>query len=210
MQVIVVGEVGLDFLDPPEFKIEHCRNKGDLIEIIRKGFPAVFLIDMLLAPNDRLEMERELRHFDSGIMLALGDHPGEAACAELLRAGYVGVVKSDTPSDVLVRVLQAVSKGQLWFNRQTLSRILLDFVKTQSFHGLTARESEIATLIGEGLNNKEIADRLFISRETVRWHVRSLNTKLRQNEPFSKGYSRMLRIRPKNLKDPPPSARAAG
>jgi DNA-binding NarL/FixJ family response regulator len=77
-----------------------------------------------------------------------------------------------------MRALRAVIAGELWFPRATLSRVLKGFLIAQDPDRLTSREIEILGLVGSDMNNQQIADKLFISRETVRWHVKSLHAKL--------------------------------
>jgi NarL family two-component system response regulator LiaR len=87
-----------------------------------------------------------------------------------------------------------VGDGQLWFPREIISRVLKGLLIEEDLNRLTSREIEIVRLVGSGLNNQEIADKLFISRETVRWHVRALHAKLGTKDRDSlREYVRYLR-----------------
>jgi DNA-binding NarL/FixJ family response regulator len=101
---------------------------------------------------------------------------GQAAVSdeELLESGYSGVLRLDTPPAELRRALHAVLNGELWFSRMVLSIATRMRLSPKCF---SPREREIARFIAQGLTNQQIADRLFICRETVRWHVRRLNDK---------------------------------
>jgi DNA-binding NarL/FixJ family response regulator len=91
--------------------------------------------------------------------------------------GCVGLVSRDFTAEQAFRALSAVLDGELWLSRKTSSQTLLKLIREAKYH-LTSRESQILSLLGEGLKNHEIAERLFISPQTVRWHLRSLYTKL--------------------------------
>jgi DNA-binding NarL/FixJ family response regulator len=97
--------------------------------------------------------------------------------AKLLRIGCAGVLDCNADIRLIRRAIRAVASGQLWVGRAVMSRLLRALLLNDK-HKLTEREGEILHMIGEGLKNQEIAGRLFISSETVRWHLRSLYGKL--------------------------------
>ena len=110
--------------------------------------------------------------------ITIEDEKGASNCEGLVRAGFAGVLRRDCSRETFLRALQSVADGQLWFPREIISRVLKGFLIEEELNRLTSREIEILQLVGTGAKNQQIADRLFISRETVRWHVRSLNAKL--------------------------------
>jgi DNA-binding NarL/FixJ family response regulator len=97
--------------------------------------------------------------------------------ANLLRIGCVGVVSENADPKLIRKAIQTVGAGQWWVSRTTMSQLLRSLLLCEK-RKLTEREGEILHLVGEGLKNQEIAGRLFISPETVRWHLRSLYGKL--------------------------------
>lgn len=102
-----------------------------------------------------------------------------SASHDLLNLGCAGLLDENAPPEEVRRAIHAVSRGELWFSRQVLSTVIRSRqISTVTEKGLTSREKEILRLIGQGFNNQEIASALFISRETVRWHMRSLYSKL--------------------------------
>lgn len=94
----------------------------------------------------------------------------------LLCDGCVGFL-SEIRKDEMQRATRAVASGELWVSRQLLA-VLLKKLIVQCCHDLTTREAEILNLKRAGTSNSGIANRLCISRETVRWHIRQLNQKL--------------------------------
>ena len=102
----------------------------------------------------------------------------DAKIKEYIRAGYYGVLNGREKLRVIRKALQVVAQGEIWASRRIVSELVRDFARADSSRNLTPRESEILALITQGHNNREIADKLFVTRETIRWHVRSLYSKL--------------------------------
>jgi two-component system NarL family response regulator len=109
---------------------------------------------------------------------------------ELFRIGVRGCCKNDISTDQLEVVIEAVRKGELWIRRSLSWRLLNELVamtreqnqikRTVStlLSNLTRREYEIATLVGNGESNKQIARRLAITERTVKAHLTEVFRKL--------------------------------
>jgi DNA-binding NarL/FixJ family response regulator len=98
--------------------------------------------------------------------------------------GCAGVLSRSATTAKARQAVQAISSGELWADRKTLSHLVRELL-SEANHHLTRREAEIQALLGEGLRNHEIADRLFISPQTVRWHLRSMYSKLGTHDRHS-------------------------
>ena len=82
---------------------------------------------------------------------------------------------------VLTKAVLAILRGELWAPRAVVSELLSDLLREISVKvetGLTPQEARILELASQGLTNAAIAEALFISPATVRWHKRRLNRKL--------------------------------
>jgi NarL family two-component system response regulator LiaR len=79
--------------------------------------------------------------------------------------------------------VKAIGDGDLWYPRAVLSALVRRSILNRSVSQkrLTSREMEILRLLGMETKNQTIADQLFISRETVRWHLRALYSKIGVN-----------------------------
>jgi DNA-binding NarL/FixJ family response regulator len=100
----------------------------------------------------------------------------------------MGLVFKEKAADVVIRAIERVHAGEVWFDRTLIGNVLTEPSRASATKKLdpeadkiirlTEREREIAALIGEGLKNKQIANRLFISETTVRHHLMSVFDKL--------------------------------
>lgn len=105
-----------------------------------------------------------------------------SVASKMLRLGCRGVLPRQFSSKLLRRAVLAVLKGELWAPSTVVAELLSDLLRTASLktdNGLTPQEARILELTWQGYKNSAIAEALFISLETVRWHKRRLNRKLR-------------------------------
>jgi len=139
------------------------------------------LIVSLRSLLEKTESLQRLRALPSLHLLAINATCTPELCRSALLAGASGLIPiSDVPSQ-LHRALETVAQGELWCPRKILAQLIREwaFFSGRKEEGkLTAREREILVLLGQGHSNQVIADTLFISRETVRWHLRALYSKI--------------------------------
>lgn len=110
-------------------------------------------------------------------VLVVASDTRESTCEYFFNQGCAGVIGKDAGVAVLRSSLDALGRGELWLPRRVLSKLALDAIPNSGIRRLTPREESIYQLMATGYSNQQIADTLFISRETVRWHVRSINSK---------------------------------
>ncbi len=100
-----------------------------------------------------------------------------------IAAGASGALHRDSPAELVLAAAVAIHEGLAVFDRSFVSRILpkqavAPVVPPGEHDELTPRESEVLTLLAEGLSNKEIASRLDISDHTAKFHVNSILQKM--------------------------------
>lgn len=99
----------------------------------------------------------------------------------------MGVVLKEEAADLVIKAIEKVSQGEVWLDRMSLGTLLWQLTSRvpgsldpheKKISTLTEREREVITLIAQGLKNKQIANRLFISQTTVTHHLSSIYAKL--------------------------------
>ena len=99
----------------------------------------------------------------------------------------MGVVLKQYGVDVLIKAIKKVQAGEIWLDRSAMGSLLREMAHQESnekdsdesrIRNLTTREHQVIALISEGLKNKQIAERLFISETTVTHHLSSIFSKL--------------------------------
>jgi DNA-binding NarL/FixJ family response regulator len=107
----------------------------------------------------------------------------DASAGKMLRLGCRGVLPRRFSSKLFERAVLALIRGEIWAPPRVVSELLSDLLKAATFqmqYDLTPQETRILELSSQGYKNSSIAEVLFISLETVRWHKRRLNKKLRR------------------------------
>jgi two-component system nitrate/nitrite response regulator NarL len=155
---------------------EAC-NGNEALQITRQLEPDMLLLDLVMPGVPCLEVLRSLTATSlptRTILLTATIEPDEIVKA--LQLGARGVVMKDSASQLLMKAIRLVMAGQYWIGRNSVAG-LVDTFRTQMFDvmerrfGLTARELEIVTAVTTGFANKEIAQRLSLSEETVKHHL---------------------------------------
>lgn len=102
-----------------------------------------------------------------------GDPP--TCLKNMLSRGLAGVLSSDSDVRLLKKAIKSVHHGDLWIDHNTIKNTI--FSKNNTTINITSKESEILNYICEGLSNKEIAQKLFISEQTVKTHCNHIYKK---------------------------------
>jgi DNA-binding NarL/FixJ family response regulator len=115
---------------------------------------------------------------------------GKEDLVEAIRMGCSGVVPKNTSTELLLKSIRKVHAGEIWLDRMSTSDVIRRLSKKGSGNAgarqglreqgaaLSTREREIVGLIAQGFKNKDMAERLFISEQTVKNHLHNIFDKL--------------------------------
>lgn len=173
-------------------ELEECMQvigqASDGEEAIKKALelkPDIILLDINMPNLNGIEALRRLRDIgvDSKIIM-LTIHDDKEYLFETINIGANGYVLKDSDGDSLIKAIKNVYMGESYIQPNLASVFVKDMknksstLKDSKRDNLTRREYEVLTLIAEGLNNREIAERLFISEKTVKNHVSNIFKKI--------------------------------
>jgi DNA-binding NarL/FixJ family response regulator len=152
--------------------------RDDGLEMVRSFEPDVTVIDITLGEDSGIALTRELLREDVGrkIVLYTGSNDTDVLLDGLDSGARGYALKEGAPSELL-EAIEFVARGGTYVDPR-LRPALLSQRATQRAPTLSAREREIIGLLAEGLTGDEVAERLFLSTETVKTHIRNAMTKL--------------------------------
>ena len=157
--------------------------------------PDAVLMDIRMPGLDGVKAsELILQHFPETKILILTTFDDEELILQALEQGVHGYLLKDMPSEAIISAIHTVCNGGTVLqpeitgvllkelkrapNRSSMQRPSFLTDDTEGFDSLTEREKKVLTLLAQGLNNKEIADVLFITEGTAKNHLSSLMAKL--------------------------------
>ena len=178
--MIVVGEAG---------------TRIDALAIATREQPDIVLLDLDMGAESGLDfMPHLLAGAPNARIVILTGVRDPDAHRRAVRLGAIGLVFKEKATEVLIKAIEKVHAGEVWLDRALTASVLSELShagargnvdpEAQKISFLTERELEVVGLVCEGLKNKQIGDRLFISELTVRNHLTSILSKLGLTDRF--------------------------
>ncbi len=170
----------------PSIAIEHIRKTKP--QIILLGWPASS------AGSQKIFSAIQDAKLATRIIMLVGED-GKDDFVEAVKQGCCGIVPKQTSTELLLKSIRKVNAGEFWLDRMTTADVIRRLaskkgagngggntssrlgVREQS-SALSQREREIVALVAQGFKNKEMAERMFISEQTVKNHLHNIFDKL--------------------------------
>jgi two-component system, NarL family, nitrate/nitrite response regulator NarL len=157
--------------------------------------PDVILIDLDSSNGDSHQhLANVIQKMQPTCVLVLTSRRDPEFFQRIAQQGCMGVVLKDKPIAVLLKAIERVSAGEIWFDRSTMAGVIRDIKHPNGSKSngeaatriatLTKREREVIGLMCEGLKTRQLAERMFISETTVRHHLTSVYDKLEVADRF--------------------------
>jgi len=146
------------------------------IELAERRKPNVVIMDVRMPGLDGLDATKELMEKEPNTaVLIFTAYSERSLLARGLESGAKGYILKEAPHETLVRAIEKVAGGDSFIDPALMPAFLSGKDREEM---LTAREREILQLLADGMSNADAAQRLFISQETVKSHVRHILAKL--------------------------------
>ena len=146
------------------------------IDLAERRMPNVVIMDVRMPGLDGLDATKELMQKAPNVaVLIFTAYSERSLLARGLESGAKGYILKEAPHETLVRAIEKVANGDSFIDPALMPAFLSGKDREDM---LTAREREILQLLADGMSNADVAQRLFISQETVKSHVRHILAKL--------------------------------
>lgn len=187
-----IARVGLKVILESTYKLNVVATAQDGQDAVTKALklkPNVTLMDIGLPLLNGIEATKRIKSENESLrIIMLTSHDDDCHVFAALSAGADGYCLKEATSQQLVMAIKAVSEGVAWLDPGIASRVLKAITqsnkerdngeKTQSAASLSSRELDVLRLVVDGRSNQEIADKLVLSVETVKTHMRHIMEKL--------------------------------
>src|SRR6202030_428033 len=166
----------------------------EVLEKVRELDPDVLLLDLRMPNLDGLSTLQALQQINKRtrvIILTASEDKNEFVQA--MKLGCSGIVLKQTAPDLLIKSIRKVHAGEIWLDSHTTAAVIRQFVAADEMPAsmpqtaaprererspLSQREREIVALVAQGFKNKEMAEKMFISEQTVKNHLHNIFDKL--------------------------------
>ena len=155
--------------------VSQASSGTEAIQQHREHKPDVTLMDLRLPDLSGIDAMMSIRaEFPDARVIILTTFEGDVEIQRALQAGARGYLLKSTPPAELIQAIRQVHAGK----KRVPPDVAAQLAEHMSFESLTAREVEVLRLVAGGNRNRDIADRLFISEETVKVHMKHIMDKL--------------------------------
>lgn len=169
-------------------KTDHFRvvatysNCEDAISNVKIDVADIYLMDIELPGIDGVEGTRQIKGLKSNTnIIMVTVHENSKVVFDALCSGATGYLTKNIHPDQLINALQQIVKGGAPMSIKIAKMVVNSFQKQPSKVELSKREKEVLTLLAEGNSYDVIAEKLFISKNTIKFHLKNIYIKLQVN-----------------------------
>jgi DNA-binding NarL/FixJ family response regulator len=164
---------------PDMVLVAEAESGNKAITLFEQHRPDITLMDLRLADMNGIDAIKKIReHHPLARIIVLTTYLGDVQALRALKAGAMGYLLKATLRRDLLETIRAVYSGQ----RRVPAEVASELAQHAMDDALTEREIEVLKQVAAGCSNKVIAERLLITEDTVKGHVRNILSKLEASD----------------------------
>jgi len=161
----------------------------EVLQVVQQTEPDVVILDLRMPNLDGLSALQALQQsYKKAKVIVLTASEDKNEFVQAMKLGCSGIVLKQTAPELIVKSIRKVHAGEIWLDSHTTAAVMRQFAapgdviggngKTRERSPLSQREREIVGLVAQGYKNKEMAEKMFISEQTVKNHLHNIFDKL--------------------------------
>lgn len=171
--------------------VGEAADGNQVLELVAQLEPDIILLDLRMPNVDGLAALQNLQgSLARSRVIVLTASEDKNEFVQAMKLGCSGIVLKQTSPDLIVKSIRKVHAGEIWLDSHTTAAVMRQFATTTDMLGpsgpakgrerspLSAREREIVAFVAQGYKNKEMAEKMFISEQTVKNHLHNIFDKL--------------------------------
>jgi two-component system, NarL family, nitrate/nitrite response regulator NarL len=169
--------------------VAEARDGKEVLEVLEELQPDILLLDLKMPGLDGLSALQKLQNSRTKTkVIVLTASEDKNQFVQAMKFGTCGIVLKQTATELLIKSIRKVHAGEIWLDSHTTAAVMRQFASpmdTAPIGGrdrdrspLSQREREIVVLVAQGFKNKEMAEKMFISEQTVKNHLHNIFDKL--------------------------------
>lgn len=171
--------------------VGEAADGNQVLELVAQLEPDIVLLDLRMPNVDGLAALQNLQgSLARSRVIVLTASEDKNEFVQAMKLGCSGIVLKQTSPDLIVKSIRKVHAGEIWLDSHTTAAVMRQFATTTDMLGaagpakgrerspLSAREREIVAFVAQGYKNKEMAEKMFISEQTVKNHLHNIFDKL--------------------------------
>ena len=173
-----------------DFKVvAEARDGKEVLEVLDEHQPDILLLDLKMPGLDGLTALQKLQNARTKTkVIVLTASEDKNQFVQAMKFGTCGIVLKQTATELLIKSIRKVHAGEIWLDSHTTAAVMRQFSspmesaplgsRDRDRSPLSQREREIVVLVAQGFKNKEMAEKMFISEQTVKNHLHNIFDKL--------------------------------
>ena len=174
--------------------VAQAQDGRQVLDVLQQHEPDILLLDLKMPGLDGLATLQRLQvHKGKTRVIVLTASDDKNEFVQAMKLGTSGIVLKQTATDMLIKSIRKVHAGEIWLDSHTTAAVIRQFVANDELPApptpvaaprdrerspLSQREREIVALVAQGFKNKEMAEKMFISEQTVKNHLHNIFDKL--------------------------------